>query len=154
MLKAVNDYFGCREELAEILKANIGSVMECQGQQKILKIKERLRELNCRRNDLVMMIANGACSEDILDTEFEKIYAEEQELTEQLEQLQEKSKTSAETQQKIDDAMQDIAKEKFQLEVFDNIIIRKVLECVKVISKDELLVIFKGGVEMKVTIEN
>lgn len=72
----------------------------------------------------------------------------------QLEQLQEKSKTSVETQQKIDTAMQDIAKEKFQLEVFDNIIIRKVLECVKVISKYELLVIFKGGVEMKVTIEN
>lgn len=72
----------------------------------------------------------------------------------QLEQLQEKSKTSVETQQKIDTAIQDIAKEKFQLEVFDNIIIRKVLECVKVISKYELLVIFKGGVEMKVTIEN
>ena len=103
---------------------------------------------------MVMMIANGTCSEDILDTEFAKIYAEEQELTEQLEQLQEKSKTSVETQQKIDTAMQDIAEEKFQLEVFDNIIIRKVLECVKVISKDELLVIFKGGVEMKVTIEN
>lgn len=154
ILKAVNEYFGCREELAEILKANIGSVLECQGQQKILKLKERLRELDCRRNDLVMMIANGTCSEDTLDTEFAKIYAEEQELTERLEQLQEKSKTSAETQQKIDTAMQDIAKEKFQLEVFDNIIIRKVLECVKVISKDELLVIFKGGVEMKVTIEN
>lgn len=129
-------------------------MLECQGQQKILKLKERLRELDCRRNDLVMMIANGTCSEDILDTEFAKIYAEEQELTEQLEQLQEKSKTSVETQQKIDTAMQDIAEEKFQLEVFDNIIIRKVLECVKVISKDELLVIFKGGVEMKVTIEN
>ncbi len=150
----MNEYFGCREELVEILKANIGSVLECQGQQKILKLKERLRELDCRRNDLVMMIANGACSEDTLDTEFAKIYAEEQELTEQLEQLQEKSKTSVETQQKIDTAMQDIAKEKFQLEVFDNIIIRKVLECVKVISKDELLVIFKGGVEMKVKIEN
>ena len=98
--------------------------------QKFLKLKERLRELDCRRNDLVMMIANGTCSEDTLDTEFAKIYAEEQELTERLEQLQEKSKTSAETQQKIDTAMQDIAKEKFQLEVFDNIIIRKVLECV------------------------
>jgi len=103
---------------------------------------------------LVMMIANGACSEDTLDAEFAKIYAEEQELTEQLEQLQEKSKTSVETQQKIDTAMQDIAEEKFQLEVFDNIIIRKVLECVKVLSKEELLVIFKGGVEMKITIEN
>jgi len=68
--------------------------------------------------------------------------------------LQEKSKTSVETQQKIDTAMQDIAEEKFQLEVFDNIIIRKVLECVKVLSKEELLVIFKGGVEMKITIEN
>ena len=44
-------------------------------------------------------------------------------------------------------------KEKFQLEVFDDIIIRKVLDCVKVLGKTELLVVFKGNAAVNVVIE-
>ena len=54
---------------------------------------------------------------------------------------------------KIDSAMELIEQEKFKLEIFDNIIIRKLIECIKVISKEELLIIFKGGVEVKAEIE-
>ena len=54
---------------------------------------------------------------------------------------------------KIDSAMELIEQEKFKLEIFDNIIIRKLIECVKVLSKEELLIIFKGGVEVKAEIE-
>ena len=50
--------------------------------------------------------------------------------------------------------MQDISKEKFQLEVFDDIIIRKVLDCVKVLSKTELLVVFKGNTAVSVAMED
>jgi len=49
--------------------------------------------------------------------------------------------------------MELIEQEKFKLEIFDNIIIRKLIECVKVLSKEELLIIFKGGVEVKAEIE-
>lgn len=96
------------------------------------------------------MIADGTCSEDTLDTEFAKIYAEEQELNAQLEAFE--IPTAA--QEKIDSAMQDISKEKFQLEVFDDIIIRKVLDCVKVLSKTELLVVFKGNAAVNVAMED
>lgn len=150
ILKAVNEYFECSEELAEILKMNIGSVLECHGQQKILKIRERLCELDAQRNDLVTMIADGMCSEDTLDTEFAKIFAEEQELNEQLQAFE----ISTDAQEKIDSAMQDISREKFQLEVFDDIIIRKVLDCVKVLSKTELLVVFKGNAAVNVAMED
>ena len=33
ILKAVNEYLGCGDEIAKILKANIGSVLECKNQQ-------------------------------------------------------------------------------------------------------------------------
>ena len=49
--------------------------------------------------------------------------------------------------------MEALEREKFELDVFDNIIIRKLIECVKVLSKEELLIIFKGGVEIKSVIE-
>ena len=144
---------GCRDEIAKILKANIGSVLECQGQQEILNLENRLRELNKARNDLITLIASGGCDEDKLDSEFAKIFNEEQSINERLKELKQKAKISADTQNKIDSAMEVIEQEKFKLEIFDNIIIRKLIECVKVLSKEELLIIFKGEVEVKANIE-
>ncbi|MDE5649374.1 MAG: recombinase family protein, partial [Oscillospiraceae bacterium] len=153
ILSAVNEYLGCRDEIVKILKANIGSVLECQGQQEILNLENRLSELNKTRNDLITLIASGECDEDKLDAEFSKIFNEEQSINERLTELKQKAKVSADTQNKIDSAMELIEQEKYKLEIFDNIIIRKLIECIKVISKEELLIIFKGGVEVKAEIE-
>ena len=60
---------------------------------------------------------------------------------------------SADTQDKIDRAMEMIEHEKFEIEVFDNVIIRKLIDCIKVLSKTEILIIFKGGIEVKAIIE-
>ena len=59
------------------------------------------------------------------------------------------SKTSAETQKKLNKIMKMIKQEKFELETFDNVLIRKLIECIKVLNKGEILVIFKGGYEVK-----
>ena len=105
------------------------------------------------RNDLITLIASGGCDEDKLDSEFAKIFNEEQAVNKRLEELKQKAKVSADTQNRINSAMEMIEQEKFKLEIFDNIIIRKLIECVKVLSKEELLIIFKGGVEVKAEIE-
>lgn len=154
ILKAVNEYLGCGDEIAKILKANIGSVLECKNQQEILRLEQRLKELDKARNDLILLIASGGCDEDKLDCEFEKIYAEEQEVNEKLLELRKNGSISADTQNKIDSAMEMLAQERFQVEVFDNVIIRKLIDCIKVLSKEELLIIFKGGVEVKAKMKN
>ena len=92
-------------------------------------------------------------NQDKLDSEFAKLYAEEQELSERLEMLKSQNKTSAETQQKLDKVTEMIEHERFELEAFDNVLIRKLIECVKVLSKTEILVIFKGGYEVRTEIE-
>ena len=60
---------------------------------------------------------------------------------------------SADTQSKIDNAMEMLESEKFELDVFDNIIIRKLINCIKVMFQTELLIIFKGGVEIRAEME-
>ena len=107
--------------------------MECQGQEEILSIEKRLKEIDQARTDLVGLIVSGGCDEDKLDSEFAKLYAE--------------------TQQKLDKITDMIEHEKFELETFDNVLIRKLIECVKVLSKTEILVIFKGGYEVRTEIE-
>lgn len=115
--------------------------------------RKRLREIDQARNDLVGLIASGGCDEDKLDSEFAKLYSEEQSLSERLEMLKSQNKTSQETQAKLDKIMDMIEHEKFELETFDNVLIRKLIECIKVLSKTEILVIFKGGYEVRAEIE-
>ena len=153
IIHAINNYYSCRNDIVRILKANIGSVLECQGQEEILSAEKRLREIDQARNDLVDLIASGGCDEDKLDSEFAKLYSEEQQLSERLENLKLQNKTSEETQAKLDEIMNMIEHEKFELETFDNVLIRKLIECIKVLSKTEILVIFKGGYEVKAEIE-
>ncbi len=153
IIRAINNYYSCRNDIVKILKANIGSVLECQGQEEILAAEKRLKEIDQARTDLISLIASGGCDEDKLDSEFVKLYGEEQQLSERLTMLKSQNKTSAETQAKLDKIMDMIEHEKFELETFDNVLIRKLIECVKVLSKTEILVIFKGGYEVREEIE-
>ena len=153
IIHAINNYYSCRNDIARILKANIGTVLECQGQEEIISIENRLKEIVNARNDLVNLIASGGCDEDKLDSEFSKLYEEEQQLSGRLEILKSQNKTSAETQAKLDKIMDMIEREKFELETFDNVLIRKLIECIKVLNKTEILVIFKGGYEVATEIE-
>lgn len=153
IIQAINNYYSCRNDIARILKANIGTVLECQGQEEIISIENRLKEIDTARNDLISLIASGGCDEDKLDSEFAKLYQEEQQLSERLDMLKSQNKTSAETQAKLDKIMDMIEHEKFELETFDNVLIRKLIECIKVLNNTEILVIFKGGYGVKTEIK-
>ena len=113
--------------------------------EKIYDLKNKKQEQLDKAKNLVL--------EDKLDSEFEKLYKEEQSLSERLAMLKSKNQTSAETQAKLDKIIDMIEHEKFELETFDNVLIRKLIECVKVLSKTEILVIFKGGYEVRTEIE-
>ena len=153
IIRAINNYYYCGNDVEKILKANISNVLECHGQEEIAAIEKRLKEIDKARNDLISLIATGGCDEDKLDSEFEKLYKEEQSLSERLAMLKSKNQTSAETQAKLDKIIDMIEHEKFELETFDNVLIRKLIECVKVLNKAEILVIFKGGYEVRTEIE-
>ena len=153
IIRAINNYYSCGNDVEKILKANISNVLECHGLEEIAAIEKRLKKIDKARNDLISLIATGGCDEDKLDSEFEKLYKEEQNLSERLAMLKSKNQTSAETQAKLDKIIDMIEHEKFELETFDNVLIRKLIECVKVLSKTEILVIFKGGYEVRKEIE-
>ena len=135
------------------MKTNIGTVLECQGQEEIISIEKKLKEIDKARNDLISLIATGGCDEDKLDGDFAKLYAEEQDLNERLKMLKSQNQTSAETKQKLDKVTEMIEHEKFELETFDNVLVRKLIDCIKILSKNEILVIFKGGYEVRSEIE-
>lgn len=153
IVKAINEYYDCRDDVARILKSNVESVLTGLGQSEIQAIEKRLKEIDTARSDLISLITSDACEEDKLDSEFAKLYEEETQLSEKLLSLKAQANSDNDTQKKIESTLAEIESEKFELKAFDDVLIRKLIECVKVMSKTELLIIFKGGYEVRAEIE-
>ncbi len=153
IVQAVNAFYDCGDDVAKILKANVESVLAGMEQSEIQKIEQRLKDIDKARNDMISLITSGSCDEDTLDTDFAKLYEEETLLSGKLLSLKAQCKVSDDTKDKIESTIAEIENSRFQLEAFDDVLIRKLIECVKVINKTEIIIIFKGGYEVKAEVD-
>lgn len=153
IVQAINDFYDCGDDVAKVLKANVESVLAGMEQTEIQRIEDRLKEIDKARNDIIGLITNGSCDEDAMDAEFAKLFEEETQLSQKLLSLKAQCKVSDDTKEKIDSTIAEIENNRFQLEAFDDVLIRKLIECIKVLSKTEILIIFKGGYEVKTDVE-
>lgn len=152
VVKAINCFYDCNEDVSEILKLNTEAVLSGMKDYEIQRIETRLKEIDSARNDFIRLIASGNIGEDSLDEEFAKLFAEEEELSGKLLSLKAQTQTK-ELNSRAKTEIQRINNTKFELECFDDIIVRKVIECIKVLSKTEILIIFKGGFEVIVDVD-
>lgn len=153
IVKAINDFYNCHEDIAKLLKGSAVSVLSGLADNEIQSIEKRLKEIDKARNDFVDLIATGACGADSLDNEFAQLFAEEEKLSEKLLALRSQNQASAETKSRLENELREIENTRFELDRFNDVIIRKVIECIKVLSKIEILIIFKGGFEVRTEIE-
>ena len=153
ILQATNDYYECGEDILEIMRGNIESVVTGCDITELHQAEQRLQEIDKARNDFISLIASGTVDEDSLDTEFQKLYEEEQQIKERIEELRANNSSNAEQRDNINRAIQTISERPTKLTEFDDVIIRKLIECVRVISKTEIMILFKGGYEKKVELE-
>lgn len=113
----------------------------------------RLREIAKARKGLVNLITSGTVDEDSLDKDFEDLINEEKFLKEQISNRKLKSKLSDEKRYHLMSAFEELQRSEFRMTEYDDVTIRKVIECIRVLSKTEVQIIFKGGFEMNVKID-
>lgn len=49
--------------------------------------------------------------------------------------------------------LEDVENARFELDCFDNVLVRKLIECVRVLSKEKIQMIFKSGYEVTAEME-
>ena len=117
------------------------------------EIQKRLREIDDARNDYISLIASGTMDEEALDEQFQKLYAEEQELHARLKALEENNNIDNNKRARITQALKNIDNSSCELTEYNDMLVRKLIECIKVNSKTEITIIFKGGIVTNVTVE-
>jgi len=147
IVRAINEFYNCGDDVANVLKSAAETVILGTIGNEISQIKQRLKDIDQARNDFVKLIATGACTPDSLDDEFARLYSEEEKLSQKLLSL--KSQGEAEQNELVDSIETDINNASFELEEYDDVLVRKIVECVKIINQNEITVTFKGGYEIK-----
>ena len=150
IVQAINDFYNCSDEVAAALQSATETVLT--GSSELQRIEQRLKDIDKARNDFINLIATGACDSDSLDDEFAKLFNEEQELSQKLLSL--KAQADSKQNELTDEIKANIDSTIFKLEAYDDVIARKVIECVKVISKEEIIIVFKGGYEVRAELGN
>ena len=153
ILSAINEYYDCGDNIKELLKSNIEQALAGVSIKETKEIQRRLREINDARNDYITLIASGTMDEETLDEQFQKLYTEEQELNSRLKALEDKNNIDNNKRDRIIQALQSIENNSCELAEYNDMLVRKLIECIKVKSKTEITVIFKGGIETMVTVE-
>ena len=152
ILSAINDYY-CGENIKELLKSNVEQAMAGVSIKETKVIQRRLRDIDDARNDYISLIASGTMDEESLDEQFQKLYTEEQELKEKLNYLESQNDLDQNKRSRISQALKDIDDSSCELAEYDDTLVRKLIECIKVNSKTEITIIFKGGIETTVYVE-
>ncbi len=153
ILGALNDFYNDGADVIRNMQYNGADVLADLGNGEILRIEKRLKEIDEARNKMISLIASGSVGEDSFDAELQKLFDEESQLGAKLESL--KTQNSAQTvqQKKIEVMIERLNQDCCRLTEFDDVLIRKAIECIKVMNKTEIIVIFRGGYEVTVEVE-
>ncbi len=146
-MSAINEFYNCSDDVVKILKSAADTVLSGSNDDEIRQIEQRLKDIDQARNDFVNLIATGTCAPDSLDDEFARLYSEEERLSQKLISL--KAQANTESNELANEIKADIDNSSFELQQYDDVLARKVIECNKILNKEEISVTFKGGYEIK-----
>ena len=155
IVNALNSVYSQNEDRLAQMESSIRMVMtdEDMTGSEVARIEQRLAEIEEARDDLVHLITSGTVGEDSLDTEFENLNNEESYLKTQLADIKNKTKLNDERKYALIAASEELRRHECRITEYDDVTVRKVIECIRVLSKTEIQIIFKGGFEMNVTVD-
>jgi len=115
----------------------------------IAKIEERIAEL--KKEMIGFVEENARCGADNTDFDehYAKISAELKELHEIKTQYTEQQARQDSFQRRIEDMKKFLNTADCKLSGFDNQLVRQLIQSIKVMSKDKILIKFKSGLEME-----
>ena len=153
ILSTINEYYECNDSIKVLLKNNVEQVVLGVNVKESKAIEQRLREIDKTRNEYISLITTGVTDEASLDEQFQELYDEEQELNKRLNMLKKVCSHDNEKQNRVNNVIKEIGDKKCELIEYNDSLIRKLIECIRVVSKTEIHIIFKGGTEVTAIVE-
>ena len=156
IVKALNSLYCNDSGFLEMMENNIRTVVTGENDtcSEIMRIRTRLSEIEKARDDMIHLVTSGAVGADSLDKEFESLNSEEESLKEQLSSLENTTADSDEVKNTLIAIREELKKHGNGMTEYDDVTVRKTIECIRVMSKTEINIIFKNGAKITAEVES
>lgn len=150
ILHAINAMMSNREKLVGILRTNLSATISEKNGDTInpLIIENRIRELEGITMELVTIAQKTGDSENY-ESKFTALKDEIGALRQTLEQCRAKQNGPDELTRQVDDICNALRNAPFEIKEYSNNVVRQLIDTIKVVNEDKMLIIFKGGIQME-----
>jgi len=150
ILHAINSVMSNRDKLIDILRTNLAVTLSEKSNANVnpLVIENRIHELEGVTMELVTIAQKTGDSESY-ESKFTALRDEIGTLRQTLEQCRAKQSGPDELTQQIDDICNALRNAPFEITEYNNNVVRQLIDTIKVVNEDKLLIIFKGGFQLE-----
>jgi len=150
IVKALTDLASLNPAVLEILKLHIGMGLHGNSESEDeYALRQRLLNLENEIGELIELESQDG-NQGNYDSQFEKLYSEKIALKAKLDQLQTNERQAGNEQARLTDIVAGMDKLRCQPIAFDDVVVRQMVECVRVLSKERLRISFRLGGEVEV----
>ena len=137
-------------DILKNLKLHIGMAMEGgESEDKSLGIQIRLAEIDTEFKRLLKEVASNISLDTFDDTQMSELMNEKHRLEQQLAHYEDTKQKRENTKSRLDEIFTVMEGLKNHPLTYDDKIVRQILECVIVESKEKIKVVFIGGMEVE-----
>lgn len=141
-------------EVLKILKSHIAMGLNADNiKDNSIDLQIRIAEIDTEFNKLIISTNTENENDDDRESLMETLLNEKIQLKKQLEQIELLKKNKELTMSRLDEINLTIDLLRNHPLTYDDQIVREILECVVIESKDRIKVVFRGGVEVEIVIE-
>lgn len=150
ILHAINSVMSNRDKLIDIIRTNLTVTLSEKSTADVnpLVIENRIRELEGITMELVTIAQKTGDSESY-ENKFTALKDEIGALRQTLEQCRAKQNGPDDLTRQIDDICNALRNAPFEITEYNNNVVRQLIDTIKVVNEDKLLIIFKGGFQME-----
>lgn len=147
IIGAINEFCEVQSEVTETLRESLTEILDPNINGSVKVAQERIMELGKNIDELIKLAAAGDTEKSMSD--IQKFSSEMTALREFIESEKAKQSASQNNSGQLKAVLDRLEKEDFRMTEYDDIAVRQLLEYIKVIDKNTLLIGFKGGFEIR-----
>lgn len=148
VVAAIREYIGSEQAVLDTAKMHIGmGISGCMGggADNAYAMRQRVGEIEKSITDLITLVSKGDGDDEQFDGKIEALASEKRELKTRIARMGEDSDRDAVSVARVNavfSAMDDMLGETLE---YDDVIVRQIIESVKVVAKDRLRIAFRLG---------
>ena len=154
IMDAINSLIDDKEEFISNLISNIKTVM---GKNiKVIDTKsmdQRLEQLKTEMYDLIEKNAKSGINDMNFDREYERISQERKQMLKARNEYTEQKLLYDTYSHRVNEIQKFLEDKNYSMTEFDDALVRQLIQTVKIMSEDKMIIVFKSGIELEQSME-